>query len=100
MTGARCTRRTVLAPDNRQKWLVQPGSTCHAKLTPTFEPSLDPSCAQQTAAPTAGITTAYPQSAILSRYDRRGFGRNDKTRSGYDYDTLADGSHAPSSPSS
>lgn len=24
------------------------------------------------------------------RYDRRGFGRNDKTRTGYDYDTLAD----------
>lgn len=24
------------------------------------------------------------------RYDRRGFGRSDKTRSGYDYDTLAD----------
>jgi hypothetical protein len=40
------------------------------------------------AAPTAGITTAYPQSTILSRYDRRGFGRSDKTRSGCDYDTL------------
>ncbi|MEW1956629.1 alpha/beta hydrolase [Kineococcus sp. NPDC059986] len=27
-------------------------------------------------------------------YDRRGFGRSDKTRSGYDYDTLADDLHA------
>ena len=88
--------RRALHPSHRTrarqpaKWLVQPGSTCHARLKPTFEPSLDLSCAQQTAAPTAGITTAYPQSAILSRYDRRGFGRSDQTRSGYDYDTLAD----------
>ena len=88
MTGARCTRRTVLGPDNRQNGWSSQDQKCHAKLTPTFEPSLDLSCAQQTAAPTAGITTAYPQSAILSRYDRRGFGRSDKTRS--DYGTLAD----------
>ncbi|MEZ0494610.1 alpha/beta fold hydrolase [Kineococcus sp. TBRC 1896] len=27
-------------------------------------------------------------------YDRRGFGRSDKTRSGYDYDTLADDLHS------
>ncbi len=27
-------------------------------------------------------------------YDRRGFGRSDKTRSGYDYDTLAEDLHA------